>query len=212
MSGAVRVYLVDDEPAVTKGLRWLLGSVGVEAEAYDDPLAFLAAIERDHGLACAVVDLRMPELSGLELLERLAVLRPELPVIFLSAHGDVGSAVRAMKLGAVDFLQKPFDPQTFLDCVARATRLARERHAASQKRRGRDELLERLSARERDILPHMLEGASSKQIARRLEISPRTVDVHRANILHKLEAPTLRELCARFRDAENVATPSPPPP
>lgn len=196
---AVRVHLVDDEPAVTRSLQWLLSSVGIDAECHADARQFLAVLRaREADPCCAVLDLRMPDMSGLELLEVIGKERPGTPVIFLSAHGDVGSAVRAMKLGAVDFLQKPFDPQTFLDCVAKAMRLAREQQAAREWQRRRVGMLERLSARERDLLPLVLEGASSKDIARRLAISPRTVDVHRASILHKLEVPTVRELCAHY--------------
>lgn len=196
----VRVYLVDDEPQVTKGLRYLLESVGTETEVYHHGADFLAAVQMAEGAACAVLDLRMPEISGIDILQKLADMRPELPVLFLSAHGDVTSAVRAMKLGAVDFLQKPFDPQTFLDCITKASRLARERYAAAATQRNRGELLSRLSARERELFQHMLQGASSKQIARLLNISPRTVDVHRASVIQKLGARTLRELVARFRE------------
>jgi FixJ family two-component response regulator len=142
----------------------------------------------------------MPGASGIEVMERLQQRRPDLPIIFLSAHGDVPSAVRAMKLGAVDFLQKPFNPQQFLDCVNRATALARTRHAEWMKRRDYGNSLARLSRREREVLDRILEGESSKEIARTLAISPKTVDVHRANVLRKLGAVSARELASRFRD------------
>lgn len=206
MSDDVRIYLVDDEPDVTRGLSWLLESVGLKAEAHQQAEPFLASLDRCAAPACAVLDLRMPGLSGLEVMERLVARRPDVPIIFLSAHGDVPSAVRAMKLGAFDFLQKPFNPQQFLECIHRARRGASERHAEWLKRRDYDQSLARLSAREREVLELMLDGGSSKEIGRKLEISPKTVDVHRANILRKLEVANARELTSRFRAAVKKET------
>lgn len=201
MTQDVRIYLVDDEPDVTRGLSWLLESVDLQAEAHHRADPFLLSLAEHLGPACAVLDLRMPGLSGIEVMERLVARRPDVPIIFLSAHGDVPSAVRAMKLGAFDFLQKPFNPQQFLECINRARVSAVERHAEWLKRRDYDESLARLSGREREVLELMLEGGSSKEIGRRLDISPKTVDVHRANILRKLEVANARELTSRFRVA-----------
>lgn len=201
MSQAVRIYLVDDEPDVTRGLSWLLESVELQAEAHHQAELFLASVAQHDGPACAVLDLRMPGLSGIELAERLVARRPDIPIVFLSAHGDVPSAVRAMKLGAFDFLQKPFNPQAFLECVNRALDRAVERHASFLKRRDYDDSLSRLSTREREVLELMIDGGSSKEIGRKLAISPKTVDVHRANILRKLEVANARELTSRFRTA-----------
>jgi two-component system, LuxR family, response regulator FixJ len=198
---AVRIYLVDDEPDVTRGLSWLLESVDLKAEAHQQAESFLASLAQHTGPACAVLDLRMPGLSGIELMERLVARRPDVPIVVLSAHGDVPSAVRAMKLGAFDFLQKPFNPQAFLECINRARGCAVERHVSFQKRRDYDDSLSRLSAREREVLELMIDGGSSKEIGRKLEISPKTVDVHRANILRKLEVANARELTSRFRAA-----------
>jgi two-component system, LuxR family, response regulator FixJ len=197
----VRIYLVDDEPDVTRGLSWLLESVDLKAEAHHRADPFLSSLAQHAGPACAVLDLRMPGLSGIEVMERLVARRPDVPIIFLSAHGDVPSAVRAMKLGAFDFLQKPFNPQQFIECINRARQGAVERHAEWLKRRDYDESLARLSGREREVLELMLDGGSSKEIGRRLDISPKTVDVHRANILRKLGVANARELTSRFRVA-----------
>lgn len=205
MTEAVSIFLVDDEPDVTRGLCWLLESVQVAARAFNRPGEFIEAFSQHSGPACVVLDLRMPELSGLETMERMLKLRPDVPIIFLSAHGDVPSAVRAMKLGAVDFLQKPFNPQQFLDCVARSTQIALQRHAELKERRQREDVLSRLSPRERDVFRHLLEGASSKEIGRSLEISPKTVEVHRANVLRKLEVSSVRELGSRFRERRRPA-------
>lgn len=203
MSGQtdVRTFLVDDEPAVTRGLKFLLSSIGIECEICGDGPAFLAGLAACPGPACAVLDLRMPGMTGLEVLEALAAQRDDVPVIVLTAHGDIDSAVRAMKLGALDFLQKPFEPASFVALLHDAIGQARTRHAAALAARRRDALLEPLSARERELLPLLLDGASSKEVARRLGLSPRTVDVHRASILHKTGAPTMRELAACLRDA-----------
>lgn len=199
--GAARIFLVDDEPDITRGLSWLLESVDLPTEMFNDSRAFLARLKEYDGAACTILDLRMPGLSGLEVMEQAVARRPDIPIIFLSAHGDVPSAVRAMKLGAFDFLQKPFNPQQFLDCVNRALRLAQERHAEWLRQRNNSESVSRLSAREREVLQLMLEGRSSKEIGRELVISPKTVDVHRANVLRKLGMNTARELASRFRMA-----------
>ncbi|WP_273454128.1 response regulator transcription factor [Nevskia ramosa] len=197
-NAAVRVYLVDDQPNVTKGLSWLLESAGIASETHHRATDFLAAVPDYDGAACVVLDLRMPEIGGLEAAERLAAIRPDVPIIFLTAHGDVPTAVHAMKLGATDFLQKPFDPQVFLDCVSRVSLQARQNYQTRRAQLNRSEWLARLSVREHDVLERILAGASSKQIARDLEISPRTIDVHRANILAKLGIATVRELLQRF--------------
>lgn len=201
MDPEVKIFLVDDEPDVTRGLSWLLASVELAAESFEQAQTFLDALASCAGPACAVLDLRMPGLSGLEVMERVVRQRPDLPIVFLSAHGDVPSAVRAMKLGAFDFLQKPFNPQQFLDCIQRARRQAIERHREWLKRREYATHLARLSAREREVFELMLHGGSSKEIGRQLGISPKTVDVHRANILHKLGMNNARELAGRFRAA-----------
>lgn len=198
---STRIFLVDDEPDVTRGLRWLLESVELTAEEHHLAEPFLSRLAQHPGAACVVLDLRMPGLSGLEVMEQLVARRPDVPIIFLSAHGDVPSAVRAMKLGAFDFLQKPFNPQQFLECIHRAQTAATERHRDWLKRCDYDNSLSRLSGRERDVLPLMLDGGSSKEVGRRLGISPKTVDVHRANILRKLEVANARELTSRFRAA-----------
>lgn len=198
MDSPVKIFLVDDEPDVTRGLRWLLESVGIASQCFDNARDFLAALEAHHEAACIVLDLRMPGITGLELMERVVRMRPDTPIIFLSAHGDVPSAVRAMKLGAHDFLQKPFNPQVFLECINRCSALARRQYDEMLSERSYAEHLERLSPRERDILRYLLQGASSKEIGRALQISHKTVEVHRANVLRKFDVPTSRELEVRF--------------
>lgn len=190
----VRVFLVDDEPSVTDALTWLLESVRIESRAYASPARFLEDMRRVEGPACAVIDLRMPEMSGLELQRQLADAGCTLPLIFLTAHGDVPAAVNAMQAGAVDFVQKPFNPDRFLDSVRKAMRIAREQHAMQLQRRTLQRQLDQLSARELDVLNGLLDGRTSKEIARSLSISPKTVDVHRANVMRKMDVATSAEL------------------
>lgn len=190
----VLVFLVDDEPGVTDALGWLLESVKIPSRAFQSASAFLAALDRFDGAACAVLDLRMPEMSGLELQQRLTEAGHDLPLIFLTAHGDVPAAVNAMQAGAVDFVQKPFNPNSFLVSVRRAIQQARERFEERTADREQQRRLGQLSAREVDVLRGLLDGRTSKEIAKGLNISPKTVDVHRANVLRKMGAATSAEL------------------
>ncbi len=195
----VTVFLVDDELDVSTALVWLLDSVKIHARAFQSGEEFLKALASHEGPCCAVLDLRMPETSGLELLQRMNELNHRLPVIFLSAHGDVPAAVNAMQLGAIDFLQKPFNSQTFLDSINRAIRLARAAREQLSRESDMQNLIARLSDREKDVLQALLRGQTSKEIAKTLGISPKTVDVHRANIMHKLKVTTYRDLLNIFR-------------
>lgn len=195
----VTVFLVDDEPDVSTALVWLLDSVKIHARAFQSGEEFLRALASYNGPSCAVLDLRMPETSGLDLLQRMIEIGHRIPVIFLSAHGDVPAAVNAMQLGAIDFLQKPFNSQTFLDSVNRAIRLARAAYAQHARESDTQTILARLSEREKDVLEAMLRGQTSKEIAKSLGISPKTVDVHRANMMHKLKVATYRDLLNMVR-------------
>jgi RNA polymerase sigma factor (sigma-70 family) len=196
----VLVFLVDDEVEVTDALKWLLDSVKISSTAFNSATPFLAAVRDYEGPACAVLDLRMPEISGLELQQLLLQQGHDLPLIFLSAHGDVPAAVNAIQNGALDFLQKPFNPQVFLNSVNRMLKLARERHETRHRRLKLDKQLEQLSAREAEVLNHLVKGNTSKEIAQVLDISPKTVDVHRANILHKMQVKTLTELRRKLEE------------
>ena len=199
---SVTVFLVDDEPEVSTALVWLLNSVKIAARAFQSGNEFLRTLASFDGPVCAVLDLRMPETSGLELLQHMIDLGHRIPVLFLSAHGDVPAAVDAMQLGAIDFLQKPFNAQTFLNSVNRAIRLARDGYEQRSRETDTQALLARLSQRENDVLQGVLHGQTSKEIARSLGISPKTVDVHRANMMHKLEAGNYRDLLHKLRSGE----------
>lgn len=188
------VFLVDDETSVTDGLTWLLESVKIPSRAFDSAPEFLQEMQRFKGVACAVVDLRMPDMSGLELQQRLIELGCLMPLVFLTAHGDVPAAVNAMQAGAVDFVQKPFNPERFLTSVNKALRMAREGFAEREARQGLQKRLDQLSSREREVLGGLLDGRTSKEIGKALEISPKTVDVHRANLVRKMNVATSAEL------------------
>lgn len=202
----VLVFLVDDERRVTDALGWLLDSVKIPSRAFDSASTFLAALDRIDGPACAVLDLRMPEMSGLELQQRLLEAGHDLPLIFLTAHGDVPAAVNAMQAGALDFVQKPFNPNDFLASVRRAIRQARNRYEERTADQALRRRLEQLSRREVDVLRGLLDGRTSKEIARELDISPKTVDVHRANVMRKMGAGTCTELVRMVGRASDLAS------
>ncbi len=205
----VTVFLVDDEPEVAAALVWLLDSVKITSRALPSGAALLQMLSTLNGPACAVLDLRMPEMSGLELLQRMHELGYRIPVLFLSAHGDVPAAVNAMQLGAIDFLQKPFNSQAFLNSVNRAVRLAREAWEQRSLAIDTRSRLARLSEREKDVLRALLDSRTSKEIAKALGISPKTVDVHRANVMRKFEASTYRDLLNKVR-GDQISEPSRP--
>jgi FixJ family two-component response regulator len=187
------VFIVDDEESVCQSLRWLLESIELRVETFRSAEAFLAHF-RDGRPGCIVLDVRMPGMSGAELMDYLAEHHIRTPVIFLSAHGDVPLAVRAMKRGAIDFLEKPYNNQQFLECVQHA--LARD--ALDRSNRDRistfETSLKLLTAREREIFDHVVQGHSNKLIGTTLGISSRTVEAHRARLMRKMRVSSLAEL------------------
>jgi len=194
------VHVVDDDAAIRDSLRVLLASAGFPAQTYDSAVAFLAAAA---GLAgCVLTDVRMPEMDGLELQQRLSERDIRLPVIIMTGQGDIHLAVQAMKAGAVDFLEKPFDDAMLLDAVHRALAQSRrieesESVAAEATRR-----LAALTPREREVLKLLVTGQSNKAIAIELGASPRTVEVHRARVFEKLQARSLPDLVRAVLAAE----------
>lgn len=187
------VYILDDDEELSESLAWLLDSVGIRSERFKDARTFLHSYDRTRP-ACLVLDVRMPELSGFGVQDLLNETGSPLPVVFVSAHGDIRMSVRAMQNGAVDFLEKPYDPQHLLDVVQNAQRSARERFDREAQQSGLRAKLDTLTGREREVLALSVEGASNKQIAGRLGISAKTVDVHRARIREKTGAESVPAL------------------
>ncbi|MCP1335423.1 response regulator transcription factor [Futiania mangrovi] len=187
-----RVAIVDDDAAVVRAVTFQLEGHGYSVVSYPNAEAFLQDAAAQ--LECALVDVRMPGMTGLQLQAALASQRPDLPLVFMTGHGDVEIAVQAMKAGAVDFIEKPFEEAALLAALERAVERGREAHAAA---RLREEIAARhatLTHRERQVMALVVEGQSNKMIARTLDISPRTVEVYRARVMEKMEAQSLAEL------------------
>jgi len=191
MSGG-KVYIVDDDEAVRESLDALLAAVGYETQSFASAHAFLATSDAA-AEGCLLTDVRMPDMDGLDLQQRTAATRPGLAVVVMTGHGDVPLAVRAMKAGAVDFVEKPFAEEVILQSVAQAVAAA----AARRKVGDRDGILlrvEQLTAREREVMDGLVAGLPNKTIAYDLGISPRTVEIHRARVMEKMQARSLPEL------------------
>ena len=187
------VHVIDDDDAVRQSLAFLLGTAGIDVQTYESAVAFLDVADKVK-LGCVITDVRMPELSGVDLLRRLRELKLGVPVIVITGHGDVPLAVEAMKIGAVDFLEKPFDDEVLLASVRSAlNQLDRDskRQAERSEIEGR---LATLSSRERDVLEGLVAGHANKQIAYDLGISPRTIEIYRANLMTKMQAASLSDL------------------
>jgi len=195
------VFVVDDDAAVRDSIKELVESVGLQAEGYDSALAFLDAFESQRP-GCLVLDVRMTEMSGLVLQERLNGLEASIPVILLTGHGDVPMAVQAMRSGAVDFIQKPYREQALLDSINAALATDVAARLSSVATDDVEQRLSSLTGREREVLDQILSGLTSKEIARELGVSPRTVEAHRKNLLQKLGIATVKLLMLRFTSLE----------
>lgn len=187
------VFVVDDDAAVRDSLRALLESAAFRVEDFGSAATFLdsSAPERP---GCLVVDIRMPDMDGLALQEELVRRRIALPAIVMTGHADVPLAVRAMKAGAVDFIEKPFKDEVLLDGVARALETGRQQRNQTGVAEAAKRRVAGLTQREREVLEHLVAGRANKMIAHELDISPRTVEVHRANLMEKMQARTLSDL------------------
>ena len=190
---ASKVFVVDDDAAVRESLRMLLHSAGHEVQDFDSAESFLDACD-DTTEGCLITDIRMPGRSGLELQSALALREVSLPIIMLSGHANVPIAVQSMKNGAIDFLQKPFQPGELLELVARAMELDAQQRQARDRLEALRERAERLTRREREVILAVANGRSNKVIAIDLSISERTVELHRARGMKKLEVRTVADL------------------
>jgi FixJ family two-component response regulator len=187
------VFVVDDDAAVRDALRLLARSVGLRAETFDSAQGFLLAYEPDC-LGCLVLDVRMPGMSGLELQEQLAERGATIPIVFVTAHGDVPMAVQAMRAGAVDFLQKPFRDQDLIDKIQAAIARHRRLLSMAEDADAVRTRLDTLTPREREVMAMVVQGKANKVIAIDLGISKRTVEIHRARVMEKMEAQSLSHL------------------
>jgi two-component system response regulator FixJ len=187
------VHVIDDDEAMRDSLAFLFRSAKIAVTAYQDPMEFLENLPAIHG-GCVVTDVRMPGMSGIDLLKRLRELKNPIPVIVITGHGDVPLAVEAMKHGAADFLEKPFEDDLILQAVRSALRDQASQQEHQVMRAAIEERLSRLSPRERQVLEGLVLGHPNKTIGYDLNISPRTVEIYRANVMTKMEASSLSDL------------------
>lgn len=188
------VFIIDDDPAVRDALLHVLRAHGLRARGFASGVEFFDALP-DDAAACVVTDVRMPGMDGAEVVRRLAALHGEAwPVIVITGHADVSMAVQMMKAGIADFIEKPFDPARLVEAVRGCLRRLNELDARQQARRTARERLARLTPREHQVFTALVGGASNKEMALALKISPRTVEVFRANVMAKMEADSLSAL------------------
>lgn len=187
------VYVVEDDEAVRDSLKWLLEASSYSVELFDSGEMFLAKFD-PKAIAVLVLDVRMPGMSGLEVQEHLIARKCDIPIIFISGHGDVSMAVSTLKKGAVDFIEKPFDQAALRALVERMLQEARERRIKAEYRSLNDALLAKLTPREQHVLERIINGRLNKQIAADLGISIKTVEAHRASIMDKTNSGTVADL------------------
>jgi len=187
------IYVVDDDEAVRDSLQWLLEGKDYRVRCFDSAESFLSRYD-PREVACLLVDIRMDGMSGLELQDKLLERKSPLPIVFITGHGDVPMAVDTMKKGALDFIQKPFKEEQLVLLVERMLDVARDAFSDYQQAASRDALLSKLTGREAQVLERIVAGRLNKQIADDLNISIKTVEAHRANIMEKLGANTVADL------------------
>jgi len=191
------IHVVDDDAAVRDALALLIASVGLRVQTWADPQAYLEGHDRE-SIGATVLDVRMPGIGGLAVLERLAAMGVDQPVIVLTGHGTVELCRRAFKAGAAEFLEKPVDDEHLLEALQQAVRAHVKSRQRQQGDRAARERHAQLSPREREVLGLIVAGLTNKEIGRALQLSPRTVETHRAHLFAKLEAPSLAQLIRQY--------------
>lgn len=186
------VYVVDDDRDVRRSISFMLGTAGLQSRPFASGEDLLSSVD-ELAPGCVLLDLRMPELDGFQVMEELAGRGVDWPIVVMTGHGEVPIAVRAMKLGAVDFLEKPFDETALLEGLERGFGMLKDRGERGRARREAKERIELLTTREREVLAGLMRGLSNKLIARDLGISLRTVEMHRANMMSRLQVRSLAE-------------------
>ena len=193
MSRELTVFVVDDDQAMRNSLKWLIESIGMQVETFDSAQAFLDAYYPARG-GCLLLDVRMPGMSGLELQAYLARREIGIPVILITGHGDVSMAVKAMKVGAVDFIEKPFDDEELLNSIRNALQHDQKQRTLRAQRSDIAARVAELTPREHEVMTMVTDGKSNKEIAAALGVSAKTVEVHRARMMDKMRADSLAEL------------------
>lgn len=187
------VFVVDDDQAMRNSLKWLIESVGVHVESFSSADEFLVQYQPGRA-GCLVLDVRMPGMSGLDLQEHLVKRNIQIPVVIITGHGDVPMAVRAMKGGAIDFIEKPFNDEVLLDAIRRAIAHGEERRSHHSEHLQIQQRLQHLTPREYEVMEMVTEGCSNKEIANALGVSAKTIEAHRARVMEKMQAGSLAEL------------------
>ncbi|MEJ2115200.1 MAG: response regulator [Gammaproteobacteria bacterium] len=187
------VFVVDDDGDVRDSLVELISSINVHVNAYDSAISFLNEFDLS-APGCILADVRMPGMSGIELQHKLSELNAPQPLIIMTGHGDITMAVEAMKYGAFEFLQKPFRDQELLDCITKALELDKTNRRLIEKQLAMQERVNCLTSREREVIDKVIDGKANKVIARELEISDRTVEIHRSHAMEKLGIKSVAEL------------------
>jgi two-component system response regulator FixJ len=205
-NGAETIFIVDDDASVRDSLAVLLSTIGLHSRTYASCEEFLDNYTPQQK-GCLILDMRLPQMSGLELQKRLMEQDLVLPVIMITAFGDVKTAVEAMKTRVFDFIEKPFDDTEIISSVRSALEYGEEARSRHQRREQSMQHLQRLTGREHQVFDLLAEGLSNKEIANRLEISPRTVEIHRARVMEKLEVRNLSELIRIALDSEEPNEP-----
>lgn len=189
------VHIVDDDVDVRESLKWLLESIDLNVKTYEDAVVFLEEIsQEEEGIGCVILDVRMPRMSGINAHKKMLENKINLPIIMISAHGSIDMAVSAMVTGAKIFLEKPFDDQVLIEQVQSALNESQQEYAKKQDRLKLIERYSGLTKREIQIFQHVVQGFSNQEIADELKISRKTVEGHRANMIHKMKAGSLADL------------------
>jgi two-component system response regulator FixJ len=193
MTAGADVYIVDDDPAVGSSLAALIDSHGFEVKQFQSADAFLAECTPDT-VGCLLADINLPRMNGLELLDIVSEKMPGLVTVILTGYGNISGAVRAMKAGALEFIEKPYEAGVLMPLIERALLLAKDRHQVKAAIAVLEQRVQKLTPRERDIFDHLSKGSPNKVIAFELGISPRTIEVHRTHIMEKMAARNISEL------------------
>lgn len=198
------VYIVEDDNAVRDSLAMLLNSVGLHTETYPRADAFLEGFDTDQP-GCLVLDIRMPGMNGMELQRQLNNMHSTLPIIFVTGHGDVPMAVEAMQQGAIDFIQKPYREQELLDKIQHAIEIDTQHRSQLDAIHEIEEQVSNLTKRESEVMELMVEGKANKAIAYELDISQRTVEIHRARVMEKMDVRSMAQLVKKIIAVRNAA-------